>query len=112
MESMKELEAMLEASFRPVKKGDLVTGTVLQAAGDGVVVDIGSYMDGFVPLDQLLYDGEALKQYPAGSRLTLLVTQVGGKSDTILLSKIQADQITIWEDLQKNAMHRRAFGLK
>ena len=49
MESMKELEAMLEASFRPVKKGDLVTGTVLQAAGDGVVVDIGSYMDGFVP---------------------------------------------------------------
>ena len=32
MESMKELEAMLEASFRPVKKGDLVTGTVLQAA--------------------------------------------------------------------------------
>ena len=112
MESMKELEAMLEASFRPVKKGDLVTGTVLQAAGDGVVVDIGSYMDGFVPLDQLLYDGEALKQYPAGSRLTLLVTQVGGKSDTILLSKIQADQITIWEDLQKKRDAQESIRVK
>ena len=35
MESMKELEAMLEASFRPVKKGDLVTKAITN--DDGMV---------------------------------------------------------------------------
>lgn len=101
MESMENFEAMLEASFQQVHNGDLVEGTILQVSGDTAVVDIGSYMDGILTQDELLYDGETMDQYPEGTRLTLMVKRVDTRGSQIILSKKEADKVVVWDELNE-----------
>lgn len=101
MESMENFEAMLEASFQPVHNGDVIEGTILQVSGDTAVVDIGSYMDGILTQDELLYDGETMEQFPEGTRLTLMVKRVDTRNSQILLSRKEADRIIVWDELEE-----------
>ncbi len=101
MESMESFADLFEASFQRVNNGDIVEGTILQVSGDTAVVDIGSYMDGILAQDELLYDGESWEQYPEGNRLTLMVKRVDTRNSQILLSKKEADKVVIWDELDE-----------
>ncbi|MBQ7016239.1 MAG: S1 RNA-binding domain-containing protein [Firmicutes bacterium] len=101
MESMESFADLFEASFQRVNNGDIVEGTILQVSGDTAVVDIGSYMDGILAQDELLYDGENWEQYPEGTRLTLMVKRVDTRNSQILLSKKEADKVVIWDELEE-----------
>ncbi len=101
MESMESFADLFEASFQRVNNGDIVDGTILQVSGDTAVVDIGSYMDGILTQDELLYDGESWEQYPEGTRLTLMVKRVDTRNSQILLSKKEADKVVIWDELDE-----------
>jgi len=50
-ESMADYEAELNASFRSIHEGDMLTGTVVGVAEDKVTVDIGYYTDGIIRLE-------------------------------------------------------------
>ncbi|MCI8632994.1 MAG: S1 RNA-binding domain-containing protein [Lachnospiraceae bacterium] len=112
MESMENFEAMLEASFRQVHNGDLVEGTILQVSGDSAVVDIGSYMDGILTQDQLLYDGQTMAEYPEGTKLMLMVLRVDSRSSQILLSKKEADKIVVWDELEQKRENGESITVK
>lgn len=112
MESMENFEAMLEASFRQVHNGDLLEGTILQVSGDSAVVDIGSYMDGILTQDQLLYDGQTITDYPEGTKLTLMVLRVDSRSSQILLSKKEADKIVVWDELEQKRQNGESIRVK
>ena len=101
MESMESFADLFEASFQRVNNGDILEGTILQVSGDTAVVDIGSYMDGILTQDELLYDGETWEQYPEGTRLTLMVKRVDTRNSQILLSKKEADKVVIWDELEE-----------
>ncbi len=102
MESMEDFASMLDASFQDVRNGDIVEGTILEVQKDTVVVDIHSFMDGVLPVTELLYENEILEElYHTGDTITVMVTRVDTRGDTIWLSKKRADEIVIWDELEK-----------
>ena len=70
---MDDFEAMLNASIERVNNGDVKEAVILSVNPDCLVVDIGSYMDGIVPKEELLNEGETMDAYHVGDRLTLTV---------------------------------------
>ena len=46
METMDDFREELEASFKKIRVGDVVTGTVIDVTEDQVIVDLKTYADG------------------------------------------------------------------
>ena len=47
-ESMKDYETELEASFKKIEEGDILTGTVISVDEKEVVVDLKYYAEGII----------------------------------------------------------------
>ena len=50
-ESMKDYETELEASFKKIEEGDILTGTVVSVDEKEVVVDLKYYAEGIIPAE-------------------------------------------------------------
>ena len=50
-ESMKDYETELEASFKKIEEGDILTGTVISVDEKEVVVDLKYYAEGIIPAE-------------------------------------------------------------
>ena len=103
---MEDFASMLEASFNEgfdtLHNGDIIEGTILEIQSDDLVVDLHSYMDGILPKQELLYEGEVLDElYHVGDKVKLMVTRVDTRESTIYLSKLRADEIVIWDELEE-----------
>ena len=55
-ESMDDYLEELELSFKRLRNGDLVKGPVIGVGETEVIVDLGSYAEGIVPIDELSND--------------------------------------------------------
>ena len=47
-ESMKDFERELEASFKRIDEGDIISGTVVSVDESGGVLDLKFYAEGFI----------------------------------------------------------------
>ena len=111
---MEDFASMLEASFNEgfdtLHNGDIVEGTILEIQTDDVVVDIHSYMDGILPISELIYEDEVLDLlYHVGDKIKVMVTRVDTRESTIYLSKLRADQIVIWDELEECRTENRSI---
>ena len=111
---MEDFANMLEASFNEgfdtLHNGDIVEGTILEIQTDDVVVDIHSYMDGILPISELIYEDEVLDLlYHVGDKIKVMVTRVDTRESTIYLSKLRADQIVIWDELEECRTENRSI---
>ena len=50
-ESMKDYENELEASFKKIEEGDILTGTVISVDEKEVTVDLKYYAEGIIPAE-------------------------------------------------------------
>ena len=50
-ESMKDYETELEASFKKIEEGDILTGTVISVDEKEVVIDLKYYAEGIIPAE-------------------------------------------------------------
>ena len=50
-ETMKDYEAELEASFKKIEEGDILTGTVISVDEKEVVLDLKYYAEGIIPAE-------------------------------------------------------------
>lgn len=86
-----------------VKKGDVVTGTVVKVEADQVIVSIGYKFDGVVPLKELsavkLEHAEAA--VAVGEALTLKVISLNDAKETLVLSKRAIDSEGAVQQLQE-----------
>ena len=53
IESMDDYLDELEQSFKRLRNGDMVKGPVIGIGETEVIVDLGSYAEGIVPIDEL-----------------------------------------------------------
>ena len=51
-ETMKEYEKELEASFKTVEEGDILSGTVISVDEKEVVLDLKYYAEGIIPAEE------------------------------------------------------------
>ncbi|MFW5667888.1 MAG: S1 RNA-binding domain-containing protein, partial [Acetivibrio ethanolgignens] len=56
MPSMAEFEEEISRSMKKIKEGDILSGTVIGVSDTEVMLDLGSYTEGIIRLEQLSND--------------------------------------------------------
>ncbi len=99
--SMEHWENQLEASLvgTELRRGELREGTILALKDGGLVVDIGSKRDGFVPREDL--EGLEGKTFAVGDSVYVIVTKFRDSDGNVELSASQAILQEDWIKAEK-----------
>lgn len=98
MESLMASHDAYEESFRELKRGEFLTGRVIQINDDGAMVDVGYKTEGFIPLNQMTHrkDVHPRDLLEEGQDVKVVVLKVNHSEGQVLLSKRQADVEAAW----------------
>lgn len=101
--SMAEFEEEISRSMKKIQEGDILTGTVIGVGDTEVTVDLGSYTEGIIRLEELSNDPRfSIKvDILTGDVIKAVVLSEDDGQGSILLSKRQADDILAWEKLKE-----------
>lgn len=100
-ESMRDFEQELEASFKKIDEGDIITGTVVSVDETGVVLDLKYYTEGFIPAEEFSREpGFNLKE----------AVQPGKRSRQLFSGKTTDRAISCFQELrQQRFWHGRSL---
>ena len=100
--SMDEFKDEIAHSFRKIKAGDIVNGTVIGVSDTEVTVDLNSYSEGVIPIEELSNDPRfSIKtDIPIGTPVSATVLRET-KEGVFVLSLKAADDILAWDKLQQ-----------
>lgn len=100
-ESMKDFEQELEASFKKIDEGDIITGTVVSVDETGVVLDLKYYTEGFIPAEEFSREpGFNMKEaVQPGEEIQATVLRKDDGQGNILLSRAEAAEVLAWDKL-------------
>ncbi|SET99975.1 S1 RNA-binding domain-containing protein [Lacrimispora sphenoides] len=101
VETMADYAAELEASFKRVKEGDVLTGTVISVDEDKVTLDLKYFAEGIIDKENLSNDPEfnLLKEIQPGDEITATVINANDREGNVVLSKKLANDQMAWETL-------------
>ncbi|WP_245589972.1 30S ribosomal protein S1 [Caldanaerobius polysaccharolyticus] len=93
-----------EKTFKEIKRGDVVEGTVIQVNDEGAVLNIGYKADAFVPKSELSYD---LDKSPTeivkvGDKFEVEILKVENEDGNVLASKKRVDSVKFWDQLKQD----------
>lgn len=102
-ESMKDYETELEASFKKIEEGDILTGTVISVDEKEVVIDLKYYAEGIIPAEDYSREpGFSLKdEVHPGDEVSATVIRTDDGQGNILLSRVEAADVLAWDKLQE-----------
>ena len=102
-ESMKDYETELEASFKKIEEGDILTGTVISVDEKEVVIDLKYYAEGIIPAEDYSREpGFSLKeQVNVGDEVSATVVSKDDGNGNILLSRTEAADVLAWDKLKE-----------
>ncbi len=83
-------------SISEPRRGQLREGIVMDIRDDGLIVDINSKLDGFVPLSDLEEMEESPQDYTIGQKVPVVVTRPRTSEGNVLLSIAQARMQEDW----------------
>lgn len=101
METMDDYAEELEQSFKRVREGDVLTGTVVNVAEDQVLVDLKCYASGIIKKEDLSNDPDfnMLESIHTGDEITATVVRTDDGEGNIVLSRKEANDMMAWEKL-------------
>ena len=102
-ETMKDYVAELEASFKKIEEGDILTGTVISADEKEVILDLKYYAEGIIPAEEYSREpGFCIKnEVHVGDEVSATVIRRDDGHGNILLSRVSAADILAWDKLQE-----------
>ncbi len=102
METMEDYAKELEASFRSIREGDILTGTVIAVNEEEAVLDLQYYAQGVIKASEMSDDPSfhILEQIKVGDSLEAIVVKTDDGEGNILLSKKEAAQVLAWDVLK------------
>lgn len=102
VETMEDYAGQLEASFRKINEGDILTGTVIAVNEEEAVLDLNYYAQGIIKATELSNDPDfsILRDVQAGDSIEATVISVDDGQGNILLSKKEANEVLAWDKLQ------------
>lgn len=100
---MEQFDQSVAASFQQLEKGSIIKGKVVSVRPDEVFVDIGYKGEGVVSLKELAYPvpEKASDIVAVGQEIDVLVLATDSADDTVQLSKLQADKVIAWSNLEE-----------
>lgn len=102
-ESMKDYESELEASFKKIEEGDIITGTVINVDEKEVVIDLKYYTEGIIPAEEYSREpGFSLKEeVNVGDEISATVIKTDDGNGNILLSRVEANDVLAWDKIKE-----------
>lgn len=87
-----------EDSFKQLKPGQFMSGTVLRVDAQGAYIDVGYKSEGYVPAHELSHqkDVPADSVVNVGDKIDVVLLKVEGPEGTLKLSKRRADMEGAW----------------
>jgi len=113
-ESMDDYKEELEASYRKIKEGDILTGTVIDVSEAGVTLDLKTYTDGFISAENLSNEPgfKIMEEIHKGDEITATVIRLDDGEGHIQLSKKEANDLLAWDKLQNYLENRTVLQVK
>lgn len=101
--SMADYEKELEASFKRLDDGDMVTGTVIAVDEEEITLDLRSYTEGIIKIsDYSREPGFMVKEeVHIGDEVTATVIGRDNRRGCILLSRVEANDVLAWDKLRQ-----------
>ena len=95
-----DFQQILDNSMKDLKEGEIVQGEVIQITSDHVVVDVGYKSEGRISISQFrAKDGTTTVE--VGENVQVFLEQWEDDDGEIVLSKDKADQLRVWEEINK-----------
>ena len=113
-ETMEDYKEALEASYRRIRPGDIVTGTVIDVNDQDVTIDFNYYAPGRIPVTELSDDptSHALENVAVGDTLTATVVKTDDGAGNMLLSCKDAAEELAWDKLQEAQKTKKVYHVK
>lgn len=112
-ESMADFKDELEASFRKINVGDILTGTIVDVSEDAVTLDLNYYAPGIITALEFSDDPDfSILSLEKGSILEATVIQKDDGFGNILLSKKEANSILAWDTLKEDFIEKKILTVK
>ena len=101
--SMEEYSNELEASFKSVNAGDILTGTVISVGDEDVTLDLKYYAEGIIRAEDYSHepDFHLKENVQVGEEISATVLKKDDGHGNILLSKVEANDILAWDKLKQ-----------
>lgn len=101
-ESMADFEDAINASFKPVHEGDILTGTVIGVSEDEIILDFGGYTDGVIHLQDASDDPSfTFRDIEVGQTLSATVIRKDNGQGRLQLSMKDAAAVLAWDRLKQ-----------
>ncbi|MBZ4669602.1 MAG: ribosomal protein, partial [Defluviitaleaceae bacterium] len=99
--TMAQMMEDIEKSMKRLRSGDIVKGKVIKVNENEVLVNIGYMADGIIPRQEISDDEnidprDILKP---NDEIDVLILQMDDGEGNVILSKKQADQVVVWDEL-------------
>ena len=103
METMDDYKDELEASFRRINEGDIISGTVIDVNEEEVTLDLKYYAQGIIKVADLSNDPDfnVMEQVHKGDVIEATVVQTDDGAGNIVLSQKEANDILAWDKLKQ-----------
>jgi small subunit ribosomal protein S1 len=93
-------QEILDSTIKDLKEGEIVQGEIIQVTQDHVIVDVGYKSEGRIPIAQFK-DREGSVTVKVGDSVQVYLEQWEDDDGEIVLSKDKADQLRVWEEINK-----------
>lgn len=102
-ETMEDYSKELEASFRVIKEGDVLSGSVIDVNEQGVTLDLNYYASGVIKAEDMSKDPSfsILADVHVGDVIEAVVVKKDDGAGNIQLSKVEAADVIGWDKVQK-----------
>lgn len=103
METMEDYKAELEASFRRINEGDIISGTVIDINEEEVTLDLKYYAQGIIKVADLSNDPDFMvfEEIHEGDVIEATVVKRDDGQGNILLSRKEANDVLAWDKLKE-----------
>lgn len=114
METMKDFERELEASFRKIAVGDIIKGTVIAVNEEEAVLDLRYYTQGIIKAEEMSNDPGFMIQEAVqiDDVIEATVISMDDGQGNILLSKKEANDVLAWDVLKEYKEQEKKLSVK
>ncbi|HPN37626.1 MAG TPA: 30S ribosomal protein S1 [Melioribacteraceae bacterium] len=91
-----EFEELISKSFRNIREGEIIKGTIVAIDGDNVVLEVGFKSDGLIPKSEFT----ATEELKIGNSVEIVIESKEDEEGNLVLSKKRADFLKMWEKVK------------
>ena len=104
-ETMNDFKDEIDRSFRKVKEGDILEGTVIDISETEITLDLKYYTQGVIKVADMSDDPKFSihRDVKIGDEISATVISTDDGNGNILLSKKEANQVISWDKIKEIA---------